>query len=178
MNKEKAKAAFEIGDYVYQTNIGKSTTNIVTNREWVNYMGGYWNYKIKNIFGWVPEFKLSKGKPEDVRMTKDERIEKLQAELDWHKKELARVDHELVDACDRANKLQADLKSVNFSYWKKCEELSQLQEQNSKLLECVELVDNQLNKKSTFYNAANLMVIVQSLKMSVKQCLEELEGSE
>jgi hypothetical protein len=50
--------------------------------------------------------------------------EKLQAELDWHKKELARVDHALVDACDRANKLQADLKSVNFSYWKKCEEVN------------------------------------------------------
>jgi septal ring factor EnvC (AmiA/AmiB activator) len=57
-------------------------------------------------------------------------VEKLQTELNWHKKELARVDHALVDACDKANKLQADLKSVNFSYWKKCEELSQLQEQN------------------------------------------------
>jgi hypothetical protein len=77
------------------------------------------------------------------------KIEKLQAELDWHKKELARVDHALVDACDKANKLQADLedykqgadtegreadrlradlKSVNFSYWKKCEEVNRLQQ--------------------------------------------------
>lgn len=56
------------------------------------------------------------------------KIEKLQAELDWHKKELARLDHELVDACDRANKLQTDLKSVNFSYWKKCEEVNRLQQ--------------------------------------------------
>ena len=58
----------------------------------------------------------------------DGSMEKLQAELDWHKKELARVDHELVDACDRANKLEADLKSVNFSYWKKCEEVNRLQQ--------------------------------------------------
>ena len=44
---------------------------------------------------------------------------RLQAELDWHKKELARVDHALVDACDRANKLQAE---------------------NQKLRECVEMI--------------------------------------
>lgn len=32
-----------------------------------------------------------------------------------------------------ADKLRADIKSVNFSYWKKCEELSELQEQSSNL---------------------------------------------
>jgi septal ring factor EnvC (AmiA/AmiB activator) len=89
-------------------------------------------------------------------------MEKLQAELDWHKKELARVDHALVDACDRANKLQADLKSVNFSYWKKCEELSQLQEQNSKLRKCVE-----------FYGQSKIKEEIRGTY--ARQCLKEID---
>jgi len=37
---------------------------------------------------------------------------KLQAELDWHKRELARLDHELVDKCDEVNRLQAELSEL------------------------------------------------------------------
>jgi septal ring factor EnvC (AmiA/AmiB activator) len=106
---------------------------------------------------------------EKAKAAFEAQLGKLQAELDWHKKELARVDHELVDACDRANKLQADLKSVNFSYWKKCEELSQLQEQNSKL----RIFVNSMTDNSNFMFTEKDAHIV--LKLA-RQCLAEIEG--
>jgi len=78
---DKYAESFEVGEYVYQTNIGESTTNVILAKEWVDYMGGYWNYNIKNLSGWRPHFKLSKGNPEDVRMTKDEKIAHQQSKI-------------------------------------------------------------------------------------------------
>jgi chromosome segregation ATPase len=127
-------------------------------------------------------------------------IEKLQTELDWHKKELARVDHALVDACDRANKLQAeledykqgadvegreadrlraDLKSVNFSYWKKCEELSQLQEQNQKLRECLEYYANEKGwEVVTPDNRYLECEVIDDGGKRAKKCLAEIDKDE
>lgn len=109
MNREKAKAAFEKMCKCSDPDLLESFWHIyLAGAEWAS---NDWEKSFNEVVGNLHE-----------------EYEKLQTELDWHKKELARLDHELVDACDRANKLQTDLKSVNFSYWKKCEEVNRLQQ--------------------------------------------------
>ena len=77
---------------------------------------------------------------------------RLQAELDWHKKELARVDHALVDACDRANKLQAE---------------------NQKLRECLERAERYLNL--LYVNSEKVYGVAREYEVNHKQCLADLD---
>jgi chromosome segregation ATPase len=178
MNKEKAKAAFEKMCKCSDPDLLESFWHIyLAGAEWAS---NDWEKSFNEVIGNLHE-----------------EYEKLQTELDWHKKELARVDHALVDACDRANKLQAelndykqgadvegreadrlraDLKSVNFSYWKKCEELSQLQEQNSKLRECVEFYADDENWDEEHTGWGAILTYCPLGNSKAKQCLKEIEG--